>query len=141
MAFHFSLFYFLATLHWHSFSLKTFSFSSLQLSFPGEQILSLFKVKTKVFFYKKIATMGGFHKPIYALCKALTLCTVLLCLKSSQKFDVKLKIASHPNFSLNKIDPMKGDLNHRQVPAGHIKNLKLFFCLHPGQYRHLAFIQ
>ena len=57
---------------------------------------------------------GGFHKPIYALCQALTLCAVLLHTKkssqkldaeASQKFGAQRKMALGPTFSLYEIDP------------------------------------
>ena len=49
---------------------------------------------------------GGFHKLIYALRQALTLCAETLSPKrASQKFGAERKMALCPTFSLYEIDP------------------------------------
>ena len=59
-----------------------------------------------VFLHFTLLTWGGFHKPIYALRKALTLCAKLLHPeKASQKFGAEHKMALRPTFSLYEIDP------------------------------------
>ena len=58
-------------------------------------------------------TWGGFHKPIYALRQALTLCAELLRpKKASQKFGAEHKMAFRPTSSLYEIDPWKHTVFH-----------------------------
>ena len=52
------------------------------------------------------ATWGQFHKPIFALCQALTPCAKhFLPKNASQKFRVDCKMALRLTFSLFEIDP------------------------------------
>ena len=108
-----------------SFLFFSFSFTSLFLcKFTGwdicMQIEPFCKVNVNLYFSfqsgnsnKKLFTgccfvslLGRFHKLIYTLGQALTLCAKLLHIKkASQKFGVERKMALRPTFSLYEIDP------------------------------------
>ena len=51
--------------------------------------------------------MGRFHKLIYTLHQALTICAKLSRLKASQKLSVERKMALRQTFSLYEIDPRR----------------------------------